>query len=59
MSKLHRIQRQSNAAFRNQPTIPLHPGPAASSEYVWVKKTQPKPKTVAGTGGFKIRKKRK
>ena len=59
MSKLHRIQRQSNAAFRNQPAIPLHPGPADSSEYVWVKKTQPKPKAVAGTGGFKIRKKRK
>lgn len=44
MSKLHRIQRQSNAAFRNQPIIPLHPGPADSSEYVWVKKTQPKPR---------------
>ena len=59
MSKLHRIQRQSNAAFRNQPVVPLHPGPSDPSEYVWVKKTQPKPKTVAGTGGFKIRKKRK
>ena len=59
MSKLHRIQRQSNAAFRNQPTIPLHPGPVDSSEYVWVKKTQPKPRAVAGTGGFKVTRKGK
>ena len=59
MSKLHRIQRQSNAAFRNQPTIPLHPGPVDSAEYVGAKKTQPKPKAVAGTGGFKITRKRK
>ena len=59
MSKLHRIQRQSNAAFRNPPTSPLHPGPVDSSESVWVKKTQPKPKAVAGTGGFKITRKRK